>query len=332
MTILMEEHPFAEYIRILGKGKKGSRSLTMDEAYKAMSMVMRDEVEPVQLGAFLMLLRIKEESAEELAGFTQATRDALTPTPVTGVQLDWPSYAGKRRHLPWFVLSALLLSDNDIPVFMHGTRGNKDDRVYTEDAIRALGLPICTSIDDAQQHITTSNFAFIPLENFAPKLKAILNLRAMFGLRSPINTLLRVLNPSSAPYMMQSTFHPGYREVHQQAALLLNHKHMSVFKGEGGEIERDPDKECEVYSVHDSNASMTTWPALFPKARHLKDGFMDVNKLGALWRGECEDEFGEGAVTGTAAIALHLTGKADTPEQAQQLAEQFWRERNQGLI
>ena len=36
------EHPFAEFIRILGKGKKGSRPLTRDEAYTAMKMIMAD--------------------------------------------------------------------------------------------------------------------------------------------------------------------------------------------------------------------------------------------------------------------------------------------------
>ena len=49
------EHPFAKYVRILGKGKTGSRSLTQDEAHDAMTMVMRNEVEDIQLGAFLML-------------------------------------------------------------------------------------------------------------------------------------------------------------------------------------------------------------------------------------------------------------------------------------
>jgi anthranilate phosphoribosyltransferase len=63
------EHPFAEYIRILGKGKKGSRPLTQDEAYHAMKMILAEEVLPIQLGAFLMLMRVKEETPEELAGF-----------------------------------------------------------------------------------------------------------------------------------------------------------------------------------------------------------------------------------------------------------------------
>jgi hypothetical protein len=70
------EHPFAETIRILGKGKKGSRSLTQEEAYHAMKMILANEVLPVQLGAFLMLMRVKEETPEELAGFVIAARES----------------------------------------------------------------------------------------------------------------------------------------------------------------------------------------------------------------------------------------------------------------
>ncbi len=55
------EHPFAPYVRILGKGKKGSRSLSRAEARDAMTRILRGEVEDVQLGAFLMLLRVKRK-------------------------------------------------------------------------------------------------------------------------------------------------------------------------------------------------------------------------------------------------------------------------------
>ncbi len=56
-TTFYKEHPFAQYIRILGNGKKGVRPLTQEEAYSAMKMIMADEVEPAQLGAFMMLMR-----------------------------------------------------------------------------------------------------------------------------------------------------------------------------------------------------------------------------------------------------------------------------------
>lgn len=71
------EHPFAEFVRILGKGKRGARGLTREEARAAMTLLLEGKVEDTQLGAFLMLLRHKEESAEELAGFTEALRAHL---------------------------------------------------------------------------------------------------------------------------------------------------------------------------------------------------------------------------------------------------------------
>ena len=69
MTDKPTEHPFAPFVRILGKGKTGSRSLSQSEARDALGMILRGETEAVQVGAFLMLLRVKEETAEEMAPF-----------------------------------------------------------------------------------------------------------------------------------------------------------------------------------------------------------------------------------------------------------------------
>ncbi len=74
------EHPFAPYVRILGKGRTGSRSLTFAEARDAFRMILDGEALDVQIGAFLMLLRVKEESPEELAGFVSAVREWI-PAP-----------------------------------------------------------------------------------------------------------------------------------------------------------------------------------------------------------------------------------------------------------
>ena len=76
-------------------------------------MILAGRVLPEQLGAFLMLLRVKEESPEEIAGFVRAARASMRPPAgAPHVDLDWSSYAGKGRQLPWFILSALLLARN----------------------------------------------------------------------------------------------------------------------------------------------------------------------------------------------------------------------------
>ncbi len=328
-----DTHPFAPYVRILGRGKKGARSLTFEEARQAMAMILAGQVEPVQLGAFLMLLRVKEESPEELAGFVRAAREALSPPDglaphgLPEVELDWSSYAGKRRQLPWFILAALLLAENGVTVLMHGTRGFRDDRLYTPDALAALGIPACRDFAEVGRELARSRFAFIPLEHFCPRLKEILDLRRLLGLRSPVNTLLRMLNPLGAPCLMQGIFHPGYRVIHQQAALLLGEPHLAVFKGEGGEAERNPDLPCPLFLVREGQALVEEWPALFPQ-RHLKAERLDPARLAALWRDEVEDDYGTAAVLGTAAIALRLLGRADDHATAMEQARALWAARD----
>ncbi|NOT84770.1 MAG: glycosyl transferase family protein [Methylococcaceae bacterium] len=320
-------HPFAEFIRILGKGKKGARDLTLDEAYRAMQMILSHAVEPEQLGAFLMLMRIKEETAEELVGFVQAARESLpVVAETTQVDLDWSSYAGKRRHLPWFLLAALLLSENGIKVFMHGSAGQTEGRLYTEEVLQQLGIKTAQSFQEAEQHLQQYNFCYLPLQIISPKLYDIIELRNLMGLRSPVHTLVRLLNPFNAPYSIQGIFHPSYRAVHQLAAAQLGQQHMAVLKGEGGETERNPDMTCLVQSVHEGILSDEHWPALF-EHRHVKAEHLDPQALLRVWQGKQEEEFALASITGTCAVALRLLGKADSLDAAQAMSNTFWQNR-----
>ena len=322
-----EEHPFAVFVRTLGKGRNGSRSLTLEEAQQAMRMILAGQVEPEQLGAFLMLMRVKEESPEELAGFVMAAREALPlPDKAPAVRVDWSSYAGKRRQLPWFLLSALLLASHGLSVFMHGDGGRDDGRIYTPEALALLGITPAATLREAAEQLRAQHFSFMTLESLNPVLHRLMGMRPILGLRSPVNTVVRMLNPMRAPVMMQGIFNPGYRDLHQLAAQLAGQPHLAVLKGEGGEIERNPDANCLVKYVHDGVLSEEDWPALFG-TRHVKDETMDMRRLPALWHGEIDDEYGVATVTGTAAIALRAAGMADSIEAAQTLAAELWQRR-----
>lgn len=325
------EHPFAPYVRILGKGKTGSRSLARDEAKNAMGMILRGEVKDAQLGAFLMLLRVKEESGEELTGFVEAARAAVAAPADIAVDLDWSSYAGKRRQLPWFLLSALALADQGLRIFMHGAGGHTAGRMYTEGALTALDLPIAKSWSDVRHQLDRDNFSFLPLRYLCPPLQTMIDLRNELGLRSPVHTLARLLNPLDAPCSIQSIFHPPYALKHQQASLALGQAHAAVFKGEGGEVERKPEATCTVYSVHSGEASEEVWPKLID-GRQEQPEALDIAHLRAVWRGKKTDAYGELAVIGTLAIALRLIGRAADREQALALANNYWRGRNRERI
>ncbi len=322
-------HPFARFVQILGRGKSLTRSLNVAEAQEAMGMILAGKVLPEQVGAFLMLLRVKEESPEEIAGFVLAAREAMAlPSPLPQADLDWSSYAGKRRQLPWFLLAALLLARNGLRVFMHGTEGHTAGRVYTREVLAHLGIPVAASFDEAAAHLGQRNFAYLPLEHISPELARLIRLRPILGLRSPVHTLSRMLNPFAAPVMLQGIFHPGYMSIHQGAALVLGQPHMAVFRGEGGEIERRPNKPCEVLTVHEGATAEERWPAILPEPRQPAEDEMDLGRLLAFWRGDIADEYGEASVTGTLAIALKALGRAKSQEDAQRLAQKLWAGRD----
>lgn len=322
-------HPFAKFIQILARGKTKTRAFTIEEAQEAMAMILRGEAKPEQVGAFLMLLRLKEETPEEIAGFTLGTRNTFDlPADIPAVDVDWSSYAGKRRQLPWFILSALLLTQNGFKVFMHGTGGHTPGRIYTRETLQKLGFPIAYSFDQAVVHLANSNFAYVPLEVLSPKLRELIEMRPIFGLRSPVHSFSRMLNPFNAPVMMQGIFHRGFMDIHAGAGLLLNQPVTTVFRGEGGEIERRPNKPTVAWTASNGEITNEEWPALLPNGHAAADEEMDIKNLIAIWQGEESSDYAEASITGTLAIALKSMGQADTIEAAQAMAQNMWANRD----
>lgn len=320
------EHPFAQYVRIIGKGKNGARSLTYEEAYQAFSMILKQEVLDVQLGAFLMLLRIKEESVDELAGFVQATRDQLNFAPLT-VDLDWSSYAGKRKHYPWFLLAALTLAQSGYKVFMHGASGHTLNRLYTEQVLEYLGYSICQSEQDVQYELEQHNFAYLPLEAISPVLSDLISLRNVMGLRSPIHTLARLINPFNAKATLQAIFHPAYRSSHQQTASRLGYQNSAVIKGEGGEFERNPDARTLICGIKNSELYEYELPKL-TQERSLAEEELNLEKFKAVWEGKRTHVYGETAVTETMGIALYTMSVCSTYDEAMLKAKELWATRH----
>lgn len=328
---MTQEHPFAQYVRILGKGPNLSRALSLDEAYAAARMVMAGEVEPVQLGAFLCLLRVKTETPQEIAGLARAARETLVVPQAASAEIDWAAWAGKSRQLPYFLLAALTLAQHGIRVFMHGAEGHTAGRLYPTEALAALGVPASTSMDDAARRLETDRFAYLPLATLSPKLHQLIGLKALLGLRSPLHTVGRLLNPLAAPFALSAVTHPPYLEVQQEAAQILGQQGMASFKGEGGEVERRPEKPCEVFFLEDGSPGREEWPALMTGAR-AKDETLDPARLLALWRGEAEDEIAAATVTATVAIALKYSGRAATIAEAEDLAAVLWSDRDKARV
>mgnify|MGYP006098078183 CR=1 FL=1 len=329
---MIKEHPFAQYVRIIGRGPNLSRPLTEDEMYNAASMILNDEVEDLQLGAFLCILRVRTEVPEEGLGFVRAVRDKINiPKNLIHVDLDWPTYSGKKRQLPWFLLSALTLAQNGVKICMQGTEGHTPDRLYTSEALTSLGFSLAKSLNDAIKQINLTNFTYLPLRVISPKLQDIIELKSIIGVRSPVNTFARMINPFAAPYEIHTVFHPNYRDIHLETSLLLGQKNMAVFKGEGGEAERRPQKPVLVQSLRNGKKIEEEWAPILDDTTIRIDESMDLNHLRNVWMDNTYDEYANQAIIGTIAIALRLIQKSKTTNDALNDAKKMWTKRNKFL-
>ncbi|MDG2340311.1 MAG: glycosyl transferase family protein, partial [Paracoccaceae bacterium] len=249
------------------------------------------------------------------------------------VDIDWSTYAGKRIQLPWFVLSVMALVNAGYTVTMHGTEGHTPGRVYTREIMELLGLPIAKSLQQAADQVHSGGFTYIPLEVLSPRLRELIDLRPIFGLRSPVHTFSRMLNPFSAETMMQGIFHRGFMDIHAGAAQTLGQERMSVFRGEGGEIERRPNKPTPVWMTHGQNEPIIeTWPQQLENGHQPQDEEMDTSRLADLWAGKLDDGYALASVIGTIAVTLRTMGKADSIETAETLAKQVWDSRDKSFL
>ncbi|PCI34267.1 MAG: glycosyl transferase [Alphaproteobacteria bacterium] len=315
---------YAPYIRILGRGPTNSRHLTREEARFAFRGVLTGEMADMQVGALLLLLRYRSENPEELAGIVEAIRDHINPGAVPGKAdiIDWPSYSsGKSRRLPWFLLSAKLLADNGLKVFMHGFNSHLENGLLTEDCLAAIGESPAPSLATARQNLDTGNFAYLPLENFCPKLKELLQIRSVLGVRSIVNTAVKLINPLAAKMIFLGIFHPAYITLNVGAGTLLDQPSLGVIKGGGGEAERNILKPIKLYQVDGGEQKISSWPAL---RKGKADYPVTVDYLADIWQGRISDDYANAMIIGTAAQALYLTGRAATVAQAEQLAHDYW--------
>ena len=326
---MAERHPFATFVRTLGRGAKLSRALDEAEAEEAMGMILNGAVEPVQLGAFLVVLRYRGETPEELAGFVRAARAAMEVAAAPAPDLDWPSYADRHVQLPWFVLSALLLAENGIKVAMHGIHGDSEGYAPTPQALASLGIGVSPSLAEAAGRLERDNFAYITLDRFCAKLDTVFGLRPLLGVRSAVNSFARELNPFGAAHQLQGVFHPNYCASHLRTAELLGQPHVAVFKGGGGEIQCNPEKPVVVATLHDGAVGQEQWPAMVSGGGYpWRDETAEMHRLAGLWRGEYEAASPAAAVVGTAAIALKLLGRAADADRATAMAQTMWRQRS----
>ena len=209
---------------------------------------------------------------------------------------------------------------------MHGSN-DFSSGIPVEDAMTALGLHPDANLTCAAATLKATRFAYLPLRAMAPEVDRLLDMRRLFGLRSPVNTVARLLNPADAPFGVDGVFHPPYIDVHLGVAERLERHRLLVLKGGGGEAERVPLKPttATVWDLHNGRTELTL-PAVdglrpHPAATDTTASFASV------WTGETTPETPLATIQATIALALLAMGRTNDPVRAMDDAASIWSQR-----
>jgi anthranilate phosphoribosyltransferase len=225
----------SHYIKEIGRGKEGARSLSREQATNLFGLVLDGAVSDLEIGAFCLSMRIKGETVEELMGFIdaaqaridlQAIPDIASGHPVVVI----PSYNGARK-LPLLTpLLALLLAKNGCRVLIHGMDEGMGSRI-TSSAIFAQ-LPV-----HAHVH-------YVSIAKLSPPLKKLLDVRKVVGLRNSAHSVVKLINPYRQHADVRSILISSY--THPEYAVSMNETLAGLkatallLRGTEGEAVADP--------------------------------------------------------------------------------------------
>ncbi len=226
----------SHYLKEIGRGKDGARSLDRAQAADLFGQLLDGQVSELELGAFCLAMRIKGETPEEMAGFLDATALRTDKVPTQGrTAVVLPSYNGARKLPVLTPLLALLLAREGLPVLVHGA-ATESRRVSSAEVLALLGV----AADSSVQPLQAGQVRFVPTGLLCPGLQRLLEVRRVIGLRNSAHSLVKLMNPCDGDALVVGSYtHPEYLlsmgktfELTGQRAMLL--------RGTEGEPVADP--------------------------------------------------------------------------------------------
>ena len=230
----------ASYIKEIGRGSAGARSLTTEQSADLLGQVLDRQVSDLEIGAFALAMRIKGETVDELLGFLQAAQARCLSIASQAPVVVIPSYNGARRLPNLTPLLAMRLAQEGARVLVHGPRRDPT-RVTSAEIFQALGLPPVEQPDTIQEHWQRREPAFIATDTLSPALQALLDVRWVVGLRNSGHTVAKLLQPiTGAPALrLSSHTHPEFGTLLSDLAQ-RSAAHLMLLRGTEGEAVADP--------------------------------------------------------------------------------------------
>ena len=238
----------AQYIKEIGRGSAGARSLNIDQARDLMGQVLDGHVSDLEIGAFALAMRIKGETVDELLGFAQATQARCLPVASDHPVIVIPSYNGARRLPNLTPLLAMRLAQEGARVLVHGPL-HDSGRVTSAEIFQALGLAPAEGQAGIHKRWQRHEPAFVTTDTLCAALQRLLDVRRVVGLRNSGHTVAKLLQPvQGAPALrLASHTHPEFGKLMAEFAE-RSAGDMMLLRGTEGEAVADP-RRCPKLDV-----------------------------------------------------------------------------------
>jgi anthranilate phosphoribosyltransferase len=210
------------------------RDLTREEAATLVDLLTGDAATDAQVGAALMALAIKGETAEELAGLAEAMRARAVPVRTRHrVFVDTAGTGGDGAGtFNVSTAAAFVIAAAGLPVAKHGNRA-ASSRSGSADVLRELGAPVEMGPDDAACALDELNICFLFAPLYHPATRRVAEVRRQLGVRTAFNLLGPLTNPARAPRQIIGVGDPSALERVARAAAALGVERAWVVHGDG---------------------------------------------------------------------------------------------------
>jgi len=252
----------AHYIHAVGAGARRARALTRDEAREAMTLVTAGGADPAQIGAFLLALRMKGETAEELAGFTDAVTPLASRIAAPAGTLLVDAHADGHQGTASVLASAACVSAAlGVPVLLGVLADDPFAKHGLEASLGAIGLSGPLDPARAARELATAGVAALDLRLVCPPLHRLVALRPLLGVRTAAHTIAKLLSPLAPGPHLVGVFHAPYLEVTCRALALSGAPAGAVIQQLGGLPEATPGKRLRLARVPDAQPTAIEIPA-----------------------------------------------------------------------
>jgi anthranilate phosphoribosyltransferase len=209
------------------------QSLSFDEARQAFEIVMSGEATPAQIGGFLMAMRVRGETVDEISGAVATMRAKMLPVEAPADAIDIVGTGGDvSGSYNISTCSAFVLAGAGVPVAKHGNRA-LSSKSGAADTLMALGIDIDIGPKEIASCIREAGVGFM----FAPRhhsaMKHVGPARVELGTRTIFNLLGPLSNPAGVKRLMVGVFSPEWVEPVASVLKALGAEAAWVVHGDG---------------------------------------------------------------------------------------------------